>query len=613
MDKVAAQAALLKGFFFFTTYMLPYRGFRAMVRGIFRKPWHAFEEAAKSPRRVQTELLLDLVARNAQTEFGRAHGFGSIRGVDDYRKSVPVADYDAFAPYIDRMCRGDKNVLTAEDPFYFARTSGTTGRAKNVPVTRRYVEEFQRSQRVWYRSFALQFPGMIKGNPLTIVSNKIEGHTESGVPYGSISRPLTFRENEVVDRVAAIPRETFHIGDFNAKYYALLRIALSTRISTIAAVNPSTIMMFAKKLNEFAPRFVRDVRDGALDRSVGIDPKLRLRIEAKLKPDKARARQLEALISVHGALRPKDAWPMLCGLACWKGGSAGFYLKQFPDWYGDIPVLEFGFVASEGHFSVPLDAAGDSGVFSVLSHFCEFVPVEEREANPNNPFPKTLLAHDLEEGKRYFIIVSGSHGLYRYDINDIVEVTGFFNRTPMLRFLHKGGNMLSITGEKVGESHVVTAVTNASRASGVPLDGFSVTLRLDDIPRYVFAVEPSEANSQKPSGNGNRASDFGLQASASSLGASALRTPHSALLEALLARCDEELGKANMEYEAKRKSGRLGPPVLLLLSPGSFERHRIRRVAEGAPDAHVKPPHIFRTEADLRARLEVTGEIAGAS
>ncbi|MBI5527180.1 MAG: GH3 auxin-responsive promoter family protein [Deltaproteobacteria bacterium] len=596
MEKVAVQAALLKGFFFFTTHMLPYRGFGAMVRGIFRKPWRAFEEGTKSPRRVQTDLLLDLVSRNALTEFGRLHAFGSVRSVDDYRAAVPVTDYDAFAPYIDRMCRGEKNLLTAEDPFYFARTSGTTGRAKNIPVTRRYVEEFQRAQRVWYRSFALQFPGMIKGNPLTIVSNKIEGHTESGVPYGSISRPLTFRENEVVDRVAAIPRETFHIDDFNAKYYALLRIALSTRISTIAAVNPSTIMMFAKKLNEFAPRFVRDLRDGTLDRSVEIDPKLRLRIETKLKPDKAHAQRLERLLSAHGALRPKDAWPMLCGLACWKGGSAGFYLKQFPDWYGDLPVLEFGFVASEGHFSVPLNATGDSGVFSVSSHFCEFIPATEREANPGDPFPKTLLAHEIEEGRRYFIVVSGSHGLYRYDINDIVEVTGFFNRTPMLRFLHKGGNMLSLTGEKVGESHVVTAVTNASRALNLPLDGFSVTLRLEDTPRYVFAVEPNPAISHEPSVVSSKNSK--------------LKTQDSELLKALLARCDEELGKANLEYEAKRRSGRLGPPVLLLLAPGSFERHRIRRVAEGAPDAHVKPPHVFRSEDELRKRLDVTEEIA---
>ena len=578
--RTEVQTALIKGFFFFTTHLLPRRPFKAMVKGIFHKPWKAFEAGTADPRGTQTRLLLDLVGAHAGTEFGKKHGFANVRSVDDYRAAVPVAGYDAFAPYIEKMMRGEKNVLVSDEVFYFARTSGTTGRAKNVPVTQRYVDEFQRSQKVWYRQFALANPGMIKGNPLTIVSNKIEGHTEAGIPYGSISRALTFRENPAFDRVAVIPRGTFHIDDFNTKYYVLLRIALGTRISTIAAVNPSTIMMFARKLNEFAPRFIRDVRDGTLDRSVVIDPALRARIEGQLKPDRRRARELERLLDRGGRLRPADAWPMLCGLACWKGGAADFYLRQFPSWYGDLPVLEFGFVASEGHFSVPLDARGNSGVFSVLSHFCEFAPLEEREAAPTDPFPRTLMAHELEAGRRYHIFISGSHGLYRYDINDIIEVTGFYKQTPLIRFVHKGGNMLSITGEKVGESHIVTAVTTAAHDAGVPLDGFSVSIRLDETPRYVFAVEPSQT-----------------------VGDDALRR--------LLSRCDEELGKANIEYETKRRSERLGGPVLLTLAPGAFERYRIRRVREGAPDAHVKPPHVFRTETELRSWLEVTRELNG--
>jgi hypothetical protein len=240
--------------------------------------------------------------------------------------------------------------------------------------------------------------------------------------------------------------------------------------------------------------------------------------------------------------------------------------------------MEFGFVASEGHFSVPLDASGDSGVFSVTSHFCEFIPESERDMRPDDPYPRTLLAHELESGKRYYILVSGSHGLYRYDINDIVEVTGFFNSTPMLKFLHKGGNMLSITGEKVGESHVVSAVSTAAEACGVHLDGFSVSLRLDEIPRYIFAVEAGGGTQDGP-------------------------------LKRLLDRCDAELGRANIEYETKRKSERLGPPVMLVLKPGAFERYRIRRVAAGAPDAHVKPPHLFRTEEELRSGLEVEREL----
>lgn len=568
------QVALVKGFFFYTTYLLSFRQFRAGVRLLFRRPWERFVAACRDPGGVQRAMLRELLERNQDTEFGRAHGFGRIRTADEYRRAVPVAGYDAFAPWIERIGRGEANLLTAEPAVYFARTSGTTGRAKNIPCTMRYLEDFRRAQRIWYRSFALSFPGMIKGNPLTVVSNRLECRTPAGIPCGSLSRPLTFRESELADRIVIVPRDVFLVEDFNSKYYTLLRLAVDNRISTIAAVNPSTIVMFAKKLAEFAPRFIRDIRDGTLARDIDIAPSLRRRIQDMLRPHPRRARELEAMLNRHGELRPMDAWPMLCGLACWKGGSADFYLAQFPRYYGDRPVLEMGYIASEGHFSVPLDTQGTDGVFSVQSQYCEFIPQAERDHRPDDPFPSTLTAEQLERGQRYYVVVSGAHGLYRYDMNDVVEVTGVFERTPRLRFVHKGGTVLSITGEKVTESQLVAAVSEALQKEGLTLDGFSATLRLSDPPRYLLAVE-----------------------SATLLDAVAL--------ERLTDAFDRELCRHNLEYEQKRATERLGRPLLLRLAPGAFERYRAERVRQGAPDAHVKPPHVFRSEEALRATLSL--------
>jgi len=568
------QVALVKGFFFYTTYLLSYRQFRAGVRLLFRRPWERFRQACRDPAAVQRAMLQELLERARDTEFGRAHGFARIRSLDDYRRAVPVASYDAFEPLIERIGRGERNILTAEPVVYFARTSGTTGRAKNIPCTPRYLEDFRRAQRVWYRSFALSFPGMIKGNPLTVVSNRIECRTAAGIPCGSLSRPLTFRESELADRVVIIPRDTFLIEDFNSKYYTLLRLAVDNRISTIAAVNPSTIVMFAKKLAQFAPRFVRDIRDGTLSREIDIPAELRRRIQGMLRPHPRRARELEALMNRHGELRPKDAWPMLCGLACWKGGSADFYLGQFGRYFGDRPVLEMGYIASEGHFSIPLDTGSNDGVFSVQSQFCEFIPERERDARPGDPFPPTLTADQLEAGQRYFVVVTGSHGLYRYDMNDVVEVTGFFERTPKIRFVHKGGTVLSITGEKVTETQLVAAVTAAAAEEGLSLEGFSATLRLSDPPRYLLAVESAEPLTDEAAAK-------------------------------LTAAFDRLLCRHNLEYEQKRASERLGPPQILLLAPGAFERYRAERVRQGAPDAHIKPPHVFRSEEALRAALPV--------
>src|SRR5215475_864499 len=95
-----------------------------------------FEAATANARSVQVEKLMELVARNADTAFGREHGFASIKTVSDFQESVPIREYEGFGGYINRIAAGEKAVLTTDDPFMFATTSGTTGARKLIPITR---------------------------------------------------------------------------------------------------------------------------------------------------------------------------------------------------------------------------------------------------------------------------------------------------------------------------------------------------------------------------------------------------------------------------------------------------------------------------------------------
>lgn len=225
--------------------------------------------------------------------------------------------------------------------------------------------------------------------------------------------------------------------------------------------------------------------------------------------------------------------------------------------------MDYGFLATEGGFSIPLSPDGASGVVSVLGHFLEFVP----EDAIDQPSPPSFLASQLDVGQRYRVVLTGAHGLYRYDINDVVQCTGHFGRTAQITFLHKGGNMLSLTGEKLAESQVVHAAEQARAATGIELVGFAVAVDTSaDPPRYVLLAE----------GDANLA---------------------------WLAAFEAALGRFNLEYEAKRTSQRLGPMTLQPLPAGAFESERARRVAAGAPDAHVKVPHLLR-DAAVVARLK---------
>jgi hypothetical protein len=569
---------------------VPPEGVRLLARALFSRSWRRFEEHTRRPAVIQAERLHELVLHQRDTAFGREHGYARVRGVRDFQRQVPVRAYDALEPYLQRMTRGEQNVLVPEPVRYFARTSGTTGAAKYIPVTDRFLEEFRTGRRVWLRQVAQAFPDLVRGTILTMHSPRIEGRTEAGIPYGSITVAAgkldqggsgldggaTGRAN-LLGPLQRIPMGIFHLEDFDTKYYVLLRVAVATEVSLMAAINPSTLVLMCRKLTEFAPRLIEACEHGGLGEGWELPGPLAAELEQRLGPAPAAADRLRASLSAHGRVRPIDVWPRLSGLLCWKGGSAPFYLRQFPEWFGGLRVMDYGYAATEGNFSVTMGPEGEAGVLAVGGHFLEFLPEEADPARAS----EALTAEALEVGKRYRVLVTGAHGLARYDIQDVVEVVGRHHATPQVVFRHKAGNMVSFTGEKIGESHVVQAVSEAQERTGHRLQGFCVTVRLDaERPRYVFAVEP-----------------------AGPLGEPEARR----LLEA----CEQGLRRANIEYQAKRASQRLGPPLLAVIAPGAFERWRQARIREGAPDAHVKVPHLAADPGVLE-RLGVARVVEGA-
>lgn len=561
---------------------LPDGALRAGSRALFSGSWRRFVAATEDPQAAQRARLGALVERAKDTAFGQAHDFARVKSLEDYQKAVPARGYEGFEPYLERMVAGERGVLIPDVPYFFGRSSGTTGTPKYIPVTEVYVSEYRLPRRVWARQVMQAFPGLVRGKILTVHSPKVEGETEAGVPYGSVTVGLSTQRGRPqaalrMGPLDAVPREVFLLEDFDLKYYALLRMAAQERISLAAAINPSTLVLLAERLDQHAEQLAEDLESGTLAGLDAAPKKVQTSLRGRLKKDPAAAARIRRSRADHGRVVATELWPDIAGLCCWKGGSAPFYLAQLPKWFPERGVMDYGFLATEGGFSIPLSTEGASGVVAVLGHVLEFVPEADMEAGDTS---KAVLADGLEVGQRYRVLVTGAHGLYRYDINDVVVCTGRFNRTAEIAFVYKGGHMLSLTGEKVAESHVVEAMGRAEGEVGVSLVGFSVTCRLEQPPRYAVAVEP-EGRLEPARG------------------------------EALLAAFERALGAVNIEYEAKRASQRLGPPVLEVLEPGAYAAERARRVAAGAPDSHVKPPHLVRDPARFdalgpRARLELS-------
>jgi len=512
-----------------------------------------FERAVADTRAAQEALLARRMQQNRDTEYGREHGFAEVRNLTDYARRVPVVDYEDLRDRIDRVTRGEKNVLTAEDPVLFAQTSGTTGKPKFIPVTPTCRKAGGLT--VWLHYARHDHPGMFKGQIVTIVSPAIEGYTEGNLPYGSTSGMVVKEMPAIVQSAYAVPYDAFEIENYEAKYYALLRLGLAANVTFLGTANPSSVLMLAEMADRHADSLIRDVRDGALSDAFEIAPAIRAALAPRLGPDPARAKALEAMRGKRGRLVPADYWPGMALLGCWKGGTVGAYLKKLNAWYdpdgsGMVPVRDMGYLASEARMSVPISDRGSGGVLTVHSNLFELVPAEDVDARPDDHESwRYLPAADVEVGKEYYVFITTSGGLYRYDINDVIEVVDRFRTAPVVEFRRKGRGMTNMTGEKLSVNQLIQAIQGAAEAVGAQVAHFRGEPDLQE-SRYVFKVEL-----------------------AAPLGAERRR----ALAEAI----DHELGRLNIEYQAKRKSDRLRAPVLQVMRAGWYERGKQKLVAEG--------------------------------
>ncbi|MGB9600202.1 MAG: GH3 family domain-containing protein, partial [Myxococcota bacterium] len=342
---------------------------------LFIRSWGRFDEAVKDPERFQRDRIREILERNMDTEFGRKYGFSQIKSPEEYRDKVPIQNYDLLEPYIEKIKDGEKNILTSDEVIFFGRTSGTTGAAKFIPVTRSFLQEYKLPRRVWMRQVINEMPGLVYGRLLTIHSPKIEGRTRGGIPYGSITVAMG-ADNlglPIARGFHEIPMEVFFIDDFDAKYYYILRFALEMEISVIAAINPSTILLFVKKLTEHSDRLIKDLKNGDIDPDFKVDRIVRQRLLKLLKPNHQMAEKIGLSRDKHGFVKPVEIWKRLCGLMCWKGGFGSYYISQFEPYFDNLPIMDYGYAATEGNFAIPISTKRDDNVLIPYGHFLEFI------------------------------------------------------------------------------------------------------------------------------------------------------------------------------------------------------------------------------------------------
>lgn len=516
-----------------------------------------FKRACQQPMRVQESLLKSIIREQRNTAFGKDHSFDSITSIDSYQRSVPACTYEDHEPYLKNMLNGEPMQLTRSRPILFSMTSGTTGERKYIPVTEQSRKAKSQVMRIWLHNALRDHPKILDGRILSVVSPETELLSPGGIPCGSESGHAYRNMPSLVRQLYIAPHDVFSISDYDAKYYVLLRMAVEQDVSVIATCNPSTIIHLCERMDLWKEQILKDIHDGTLNIRIPIPDDIRANLKHTLMPNPVRAKHLEKRIHENnGILAPNCCWQKLVMVSCWKAGSVKLYLLDFPKFFPQkTAVRDWGYLASELRGSIPLSDHGAGGVLTITSNFFEFLPEDEIDSPVKDD--KLLTLDQLSVGERYYVFITTLGGLYRYEMNDLVEVTGFFRESPEIQFVQKRQGFSSITGEKLYEDQVVTAVQTAMADNGSNFEFLGAVLEWAEKPRYAFLVEFSN-----PVNRSKQAK--------------------------ILMDIEHNLQAHNFEYSEKRASGRLAPPSLKIIQPGESLRYRKERVMNGSNDGQFK-------------------------
>jgi hypothetical protein len=503
----------------------------------------------KEIEKIQLEVLTQLLRENATTKFGVQYNFDKISNSHQFQSTVPIHTYEDLRGWIEEEASSKEKVLLSVPMVMFNQTSGSTAKSKLIPVTQGTLNGLKYSQQM---STWIQFtyvPEAFHGHILGVVSPAEEGMSEWGIPVGAASGHFYKNMPSIVKRKYIIPHSVFEVKDYQVKYYLILLLALQHRdITYLGSANPSTFLQLNNMLKEKKEDLLSDLQSKSPNAVKSkISDSLFDMIAKLLKPSKGRLAEVRELL-LHDEISMKHFWPHLKLMVTWTSGSCGIALnaalKIMPK---NIKVADPGYLSSEFRGSVTYDYSDQSGLPTYKDHFFEFVLKDEWENGESN----FKLLHQIEKGHDYYIFITTPSGLWRYNMNDIVRVTGFLNQCPLITFQQKGNGACNITGEKLYESQIIEAFQSMQWKAMY----YQVLADVND-SRYIGYIEwHNEPNESQ---------------------------------EELSVIMDEALAKLNVEYAEKRASKRLNPFVLKYLPPGSFTQIKKQAVEAGQKEGQFK-------------------------
>ena len=406
---------------------------------------------ANNPIATQKKVLQKLIKEAKQTQFGIDHHFDKIKNEKDFANQVPVRDYEALKPYVDKVVQGEENILWKGKPLYFAKTSGTTSGAKYIPLTKEsmpyhieaarnailhYIHETGKADFVDGKMIFLQ------GSPLLEEKN--------GIKLGRLSGIVAHFVPKYLQKNRMPTWETNCIEDWETKVNAIVEETIHENMAVISGI-PSWVQMYFEKLHQKGGKPV-----GEIFKNFNL--------------------------FIYGGVNYEP------------------YRAKFENLIGrKVDSIEL-FPASEGFFAYQ-DSQKEKGMLLLLNSgiFYEFIKSDEFYTNPDGSGPRRYTIGEVSLGVNYVLIISTNAGLWGYNIGDTVQFTSL----KPYRIIVSGRikHYISAFGEHVIGKEVESALQEAIIGTTIRINEFTVAPQITPaggLPYHEWFIEFDPEASGEP-------------------------------------------------------------------------------------------------------------------
>ena len=393
---------------------------------------------ATNPVATQNKVFQELIRQAKDTQFGRDHHFDQIQTPADFAQHVPVRDYEELKPYVERIVKGEENVLWKGKPLYFAKTSGTTSGAKYIPLTNEsmpYHIEAARNAILHYihetgnADFVDDKMIFLQGSPILEEKNGIKLGRLSGIVAHFV--PKYLQKNRMPSW------ETNCIEDWETKVNAIVEETFNENMAVISGI-PSWVQMYFEKLQQKGGKPV-----GEIFKNFNL--------------------------FIYGGVNYEP------------------YRAKFENLIGrKVDSIEL-FPASEGFFAYQ-DSQKEKGMLLLLNSgiFYEFIKSDEF----SNENPRRYTIGEVELGVNYVLILSTNAGLWGYNIGDTVQFTSLQPYRVIVSGRIK--HYISAFGEHVIGKEVESALQEAMEGSSIRVNEFTVAPQINPVeglPYHEWLIE----------------------------------------------------------------------------------------------------------------------------